>query len=82
MQRADAEAAKVYEEFVDSFAEDTDDKSFVRGGTIQPGSAPTGVHNSDGSFVNSALQHASSPAGKLYCISTVSSSSNSAGTPY
>ena len=43
MQRAEAEAAKVYEEFVDSFADSNEDKSFVRGGTIQPGSLPTRV---------------------------------------
>lgn len=44
-QRADAEAAKVYEEFVQSFgdANESESKSapraFVRGGTIQPGSS-------------------------------------------
>lgn len=40
VQRAEAEAAKVYEEFVDSFADAPEEKSFVRGGTIQPGSLP------------------------------------------
>lgn len=44
-QRADAEAAKVYEEFVQSFgdANESESKSapraFVRGGTIQPGTS-------------------------------------------
>ena len=33
----------MYEEFVDSFADDGEEKSFVRGGTIQPGSAPAGM---------------------------------------
>ena len=33
----------MYEEFVDSFADDGEEKSFVMGGTIQPGTAPAGV---------------------------------------
>jgi len=42
-QRADEEAAKIYEEFVESFkTEEEEDnrgvKAFVRGGTVQPGS--------------------------------------------
>ena len=44
MQRADAEAAKLYEEFAASFSsepEKPDGRSFVRGGTIQPGSRPS-----------------------------------------
>ena len=46
MQRADAEAAKLYEEFVESFGDGGGDgeggaapRAFVRGGTIQPGSS-------------------------------------------
>lgn len=44
MQREEEEAAKIYESFVESFGEKPEDigtapKSFVRGGTIQPGSA-------------------------------------------
>ncbi len=44
-QRADAEAAKLYEEFVESFGDagqaegKTEPRAFVRGGTIQPGSS-------------------------------------------
>ena len=42
MQRADAEAAKLYEEFVVSFqAEDEGGlKTFVRGEVVEPGSRP------------------------------------------
>lgn len=40
-QKAEEEAAKVYEEFVESFAANDEDKSgvkaFVRGGTVLPG---------------------------------------------
>ena len=41
-QRADAEAAKLYQEFEQFFGDsrDHDSKAFVRGGTIQPGSRP------------------------------------------
>ncbi|KAK9865024.1 hypothetical protein WJX84_002089 [Apatococcus fuscideae] len=41
-KRADAEAAKLYQEFEQFFGDsrDGDSKSFVRGGTIQPGSRP------------------------------------------
>ena len=46
VQRADAEAAKLYEEFVESFGDGAGDgeggaapRAFVRGGTIQPGSS-------------------------------------------
>ena len=41
-QRADAEAAKLYQEFEQFFgaSRDHDSKAFVRGGTIQPGSRP------------------------------------------
>jgi hypothetical protein len=44
LQKADEEAAKVYEEFVESFSSDpTEDgrgvKAFVRGGTVMPGSS-------------------------------------------
>ena len=43
VQRAEEEAAKLYEDFVESFGEKEEDaaasKSFVRGGTIQPGSS-------------------------------------------
>ncbi len=44
LQKADEEAAKVYEEFVESFkTEEPSRKSggFVRGGTVLPGSKPT-----------------------------------------
>lgn len=45
-QRENEEAAKLYEEFVESFGAsehqaDKGPKAFVRGGTIQPGSAPS-----------------------------------------
>lgn len=54
MQRADAEAAKLYQEFEQFFGDsrDGDSKSFVRGGTIQPGSRP----NLEGRHSNAALQ--------------------------
>ena len=40
LQRAEAEAAKLYEDFVESFGEgDEEDKSFVKGETIQPNSS-------------------------------------------
>ncbi|KAK9835798.1 hypothetical protein WJX74_008275 [Apatococcus lobatus] len=41
-KRADAEAAKLYQEFEQFFGDsrDSDSKAFVRGGTIQPGSRP------------------------------------------
>jgi len=44
VQRADEEAAKLYEEFAASFSSEPDKpdgRSFVRGGTIQPGSRPS-----------------------------------------
>lgn len=46
LQKADEEAAKVYEEFVESFKSDETDerggvKTFVRGGTVAPGSRST-----------------------------------------
>ena len=45
LQRADAEAAKLYEEFAASFGSEEPEaaggRSFVRGGTIQPGSRPS-----------------------------------------
>ena len=44
LQKADAEAAKLYEDFVESFAEDPADKgpkAFVRGEVIQPGQRPS-----------------------------------------
>ncbi len=45
MQKADEEAAKVYEEFVESFKSENDGgrqpKQFVRGGTVLPGSKPS-----------------------------------------
>ena len=43
LQKADAEAAKLYEDFVESFAEDPAEKgpkAFVRGEVIQPGQRP------------------------------------------
>lgn len=42
-QREQEEAAKLYEDFVDSFGdkEEEEGKSFVRGETIQPGAGPT-----------------------------------------
>ena len=40
LQRAEAEAAKLYEDFVESFGEgEEEEKSFVKGETIQPGSS-------------------------------------------
>jgi hypothetical protein len=44
VQKADAEAAKLYEDFVESFAEDPAEKgpkAFVRGEVIQPGQRPS-----------------------------------------
>lgn len=44
LQKADAEAAKLYEDFVESFAEDPAEKgpkAFVRGEVIQPGQRPS-----------------------------------------
>lgn len=40
MQREEEEAAKLYEDFVESFGDKDEEsgKSFVRGETIQPGS--------------------------------------------
>ncbi len=43
-QKEEAEAAKLYEEFVESFGdakpeESSGPKAFLRGGTIQPGSS-------------------------------------------
>jgi hypothetical protein len=47
-QRAEAEAAKLYEDFVESFGEgDDDEKSFVKGEAIQPGSSQS-MHKSGG----------------------------------
>ena len=47
VQRAEEEAAKLYEDFVESFGEKEEDaaasKSFVRGGTIQPSSSAAAV---------------------------------------
>ena len=44
LQKADEEAAKLYEDFVESFAEDPAEKgpkAFVRGEVIQPGQRPS-----------------------------------------
>ena len=42
-QREEEEAAKLYEDFVESFGDKDEEsgKSFVQGDTIQPGSAPS-----------------------------------------
>jgi U2-associated protein SR140 len=50
LQRADAEAAKLYEEFVVSFqAEDEGGlKTFVRGEVVEPGSRPSDAKSSKG----------------------------------
>ena len=60
MQRADAEAAKLYEEFVQSFGDGGGDgeggaaapRAFVRGGTIQPGSSAAAAAAAGAAFTN------------------------------
>ena len=77
-QKAEEEAAKVYEEFVESFGVDEGGKdgpgvkTFVRGGTVTPGQAPEGwflvvhgsMHSQQPAWRDSPRSFSLGPAGR------------------
>lgn len=59
MQRADEEAARLYEEFVESFKADDvpGGKAFVRGGTINPDAKQPTIESAPASKLYGGLTH-------------------------